>query len=78
MAAAAPAPATAPTRTPVSSSFFPSSRAVSFCSGTYRPNHSAAAASASAPWWRRRDPAVSVAAGSAQSAPGALAVDPKV
>ena len=71
--AAAPARALAP-----SSSYSPPSRGVSFCSGTSRPNVRAAAASASAPGWRRWEPAVSVAAGSAQSALGALAVDPKV
>ncbi|PAN31318.1 hypothetical protein PAHAL_5G411700 [Panicum hallii] len=73
----AAAPATAPARALVSSSSS-SSRGVNFFSGTSRPNLVAAAASASAPGWRRRDPAVSVAAGSAQSALGALAVDPKV
>ena len=73
----AAAPAAAPARALVSSSSSPS-RGVHFCSGTSHPNLRAAAASASAPGWRRRDPAVSVAAGSAQSALGALAVDPKV
>ncbi|CAL4976834.1 unnamed protein product [Urochloa decumbens] len=67
----AAAPAAAPTRAAVSSS----SSGVTFCSGTSRPSLRAAAASASAPGWRRRGPAVSVAASSAQSAPGALAVD---
>ncbi|CAO2203212.1 unnamed protein product [Urochloa humidicola] len=70
----AAAPAAAPTGVPSPSL----SRAVTFSSGTSRPNLRAAVASASAPGWRRRDPAVSVAAGSAQSAPGALALDPKV
>ena len=73
----AAAPAAAPARALVSSSSSPS-RGVHFCSGTSHPNLRSAAASASAPGWRRRDPAVSVAAGSAQSALGALAVDPKV
>jgi len=72
----AAAPAAAPARALVSSSSSPS-RGVHFCSGTSHPNLRSAAASASAPGWRRRDPAVSVAAGSAQSALGALAVDPK-
>jgi len=75
----AAAPASAPTHSPASSSS--SACRAGICSGgTTRPNlHSAAA---SAPGWRRRRepyPAVSVAAGSAQSAPGAvLVVDPKV
>ncbi|CAL4957204.1 unnamed protein product [Urochloa decumbens] len=68
----AAAPAAAPTRAAVSSS----SSGVTFCSGTSRPSLRAAAASASAPGWRRRGPAVSVAASSGQSAPGDI--DPKV
>ncbi|XP_022682041.1 uncharacterized protein LOC101758684 [Setaria italica] len=67
--------AAAPTRAPVSSS----SSDVVFSGRTSRPNLRAAAVS-SAPGWRRREPypAVSVAAGSGQSAPGTVAVDPKV
>ncbi|OEL26836.1 Histidine biosynthesis bifunctional protein hisIE, chloroplastic [Dichanthelium oligosanthes] len=67
----AAAPAAAPTRVPAC-------RGVTVCSGASRPNLRAAAASASAPGWRRRDPAVSMAAGSAQTAPGTVAVDAMV
>ena len=73
----AAAPAAAPTHSPASSSSS-ACRAGIFSSGTSFPNFRSVAASA--PGWRRREPypAVSVVVGSAQSAPGAVAVDTEV